>query len=113
MEQGPPTVGLIKRTLFKQGRLSLGDDERWIYLTEDTLDTMNRVNITAFHKALTSEWGKTSVYWRRISQRSTSAYQEKLKRSTVPRGNSRLSFLCFCAWIRGKGSTCHASLGVG
>ena len=42
----------------KKGLLPLGDDERWIYLTEDTFDTMNRVNTTAFHKALTSEWGE-------------------------------------------------------
>ena len=47
MEQGPPTVGLTKWTLFKKGRLSLSDDERWTYIIEDTLDTINCVNIAA------------------------------------------------------------------
>ena len=56
--QGPPTVAMLNRTLFKKVRLSLGDDERWIYLTEDTYDTMTRVNITQFHRCLTENGEK-------------------------------------------------------
>ena len=62
-QQGPPTLDRVKEILFKQVRLSLGEKERWIYVTEDTYDRMNRVSITEFHKALTTEWGETSKYW--------------------------------------------------
>ena len=99
MKQGPPTIDTIKMTLFDKVRLSLGDHERWIYMAEDTFDTMNRVSIIDCRKALTAERGETSKYWPRISQRPTAAYQDELKHLAVPRENfTRAS----CAVVPGQ-----------
>ena len=68
-------------------------------MTEDTYDRMNRVSIAEFRKALTTDWGETSKYWPRISQRPTAAYQDDLKHYTVPRENfTRAS----CAVVPGQ-----------
>ena len=68
-------------------RLSLGDVDRWIYLSEETYRTMCKISIADFRKSLSAEWGETSRYWHRISQRVTKAYEEDLEHFSVPREN--------------------------
>ena len=97
--QGPPTVGMVKRTLFKKVRLSLGDDERWIYLTEDTFDTMTRVNITQFHRCLTENGEKPAS----IGPESVRGPRQHIRMTWQPPFHDMLSlpnFLLCCAWPR-------------